>query len=496
MNITKRILPAMALLLLLASCSDAPTQQSGTQAVTEAQTGSVGTETVEADPTAVYDPGLEAVDFGGDVFNIIYGDNDFEPNLDVCAAETNGEPLNDAIFNRNLAIKEKYNVDITWERFGYGEAHSKLTQSVKAGDDVYDMTINNGVYSFQLATQGFCLQLDEVPYLDFSKPYWNDGMLAGASINGRNYFAYSDINIHALGATPCVLFNKPVAEQHDIDDLYQLTVDGKWTFDKMGEYIKMITRDLDGDGKITELDMHGFIGNTFVIDCFLSGTGYQTITKDGDDLPILNIQTEEYYNIVGAIQKICSADNGSYICDRYSGVDREYAPMDALEQDRALFWIANLKGVERMRNMESAFGILPIPKLNEQQEEYKIHYQANIGGAMSVPVTVTNPDMVGMILEDMSYLSMRDVKPAYIDVLLEGKFLRDEESLVTLEIMFDSYYSDIGFMTGSSGITILDDLRSYVKDNRADYVSRIEKKIKGFEKRIANIIEIYQEEIQ
>ncbi|MBQ7299289.1 MAG: extracellular solute-binding protein [Clostridia bacterium] len=496
MNITKRILPALALLLLLSSCGDAAATPVTTQAVTEAQTGGETVETAEPDPTAIYDPKLDAVDFGGDVFNIIYGDNDFEPNLDVCASETNGEPLNDAIFNRNLAIKEKYNVDITWERFGYGDASSKLIQSVKAGDDVYDMTINNGVYSFQLATQGYSLQLDEVPYLDFSKPYWNDGMLDGASINGRNYFVYSDINIHALGATPCVLFNKPVAEQHDIDDLYQLVVDGKWTFDKMTEYIKMITRDLDGDGKITELDMHGFIGNTFVIDCFLSGTGYQTITKDADDLPILNIQSEEYYNIVGAIQNICSEETGSFICDRYNGVDREYAPMDALEQDRALFWIANLKGVERMRNMESAFGILPIPKLNEAQKDYKIHYQANIGGAMSVPVTVSNPDMVGMILEDMSYLSMRDVKPAYIDVLLQGKFLRDEESLVTLEIMFDSYYSDIGFMTGSSGVTILDDLRSFVKDNRSDYVSRIEKKLKKFDKLIENIIEKYQEEIE
>ena len=494
MKLTKQLTAALALLMLLASCGDAGTQPVQTQAVTDGGTDAV--ESVTTDPTAIYDPNIEAVDYGGDVFNVIYGDNDFEPNLDICAEATNGEPLNDAIYNRNLALKEKYNIDITWERLGYGDASSALTRSVKAGEDVYDMTINNGHYSLELAIDGYTLELDQVPHLDFSKPYWNSGMLEGASINGRNYFAYSDINIHALGATPCVLFNKPVAEQNDIDDLYQLVIDGKWTFDKMAEYTKMITRDLDGDGKITELDAHGFIGNTFVIDCFLSGTGYQTITKDEDDLPVLNIQTEEYYNIVEAIQKVCSVETGSFICDRYSGVDREYAPMDALEQDRALFWIANLKGVERMRNMESAFGILPIPKLNEAQESYKIHYQANIGGAMSIPVTVGNVDMVGRVLEDMSYLSMRSVKPAYIDVLLQGKFLRDEESLVTLEIMFDSYYSDIGFMTGSAGITILDDLRGYVKDNRSDYVSRIEKKIKGFNKRIDNIIETYMEDIQ
>ncbi len=494
MKLTKQLTASLALLMLLASCGDAGSQPVQTQAVTEGGTDAV--ESVTIDPTAIYEPNIEAVDYGGDIFNIIYGDNDFEPNLDVCAESTNGEPLNDAIYNRNLALKEKYNIDITWERLGYGDASSALTRSVKAGDDVYDMTINNGVYSFGLATQGYSLQLDQIPHLDFTKPYWNSGMLEGASINGRNYFAYSDINIHALGATPCVLFNKPVAEQNDITDLYQLVTDGKWTFEKMAEYTRMITRDLDGDGKITELDMHGFIGNTFVIDCFLSGTGYQTITKDADDLPVLNIQTEEYYYIIDAIQNVCSEETGSFICDRYNGVDREYAPMDALEQDRALFWIANLKGVERMRNMESAFGILPIPKLNEAQDGYRIHYQANIGGAMSVPVTAANLEMIGMVLEDMSYLSMRDVKPAYIDVLLEGKFLRDEESLVTLEIMFDSYYSDIGFMTGSSNITILDDLRGYVQKNNKNYVSSIEKKIKGFTKRLDAIIETYMEEIQ
>jgi len=494
MKHTKALIPLFAAALLLAACGDAASESKQTEAATQGSVDADATETVVTED--INDPKIEAKDFGGEVFNIIYGDNDFEPNLDVCAEETTGEPLNDAIFSRNIAMEEKYNIEITWERFGYGDASSTLIRAVKAGDDVYDLTINNGVYSFGLATQGYTQQLNDFPYLDFSKPYWNSGMLDGASINGKNYFVYSDINIHALGATPCVLFNKVVAEQNDISDLYQLTTDGKWTFDAMQQYIKMITRDLDGDGKITELDMHGFIGNTFVIDCFLSGTGYQTITKDEDDLPILNIQTEEYYGIVEAILDICSVENGSYICDRYSGVDREYAPMDALEQDRALFWIANLKGVERMRNMESAFGILPIPKLDENQEDYKIHYQANIGGAMSVPMTATNTELIGMVLEDMSYVSMRDVKPAYIDVLLQGKFLRDEESLVTLEIMFDSYYSDIGFMTGSSGITILDELRSIVSGENKNYVSKIEKKIKGYTKNLEKIITTYLEDAE
>ena len=492
MKKNRSLLISLLALLTLTACGGASeTQQTP---VTEALTPDDTAPVTEAETEDPLEPKLAPIDAGGRTFMFLYGDNEFEPNLDVCADAENGEPLNDSIYARNRAIEEKYNVKVAWDRYSSGGALGPLSKAVKAGDTVYDVYTENGVNSFTAAMQGYTQQLNDFPFIDFSKPYWNSGMLAGSSINYKNYFAYSDMNIHALGATPCVLFNKVVAQQFDINTLYDIVTDGKWTFEKMKEYIKLVTGDLDGDGKITELDRHGFIGNTFVIDCFLSGTGYQTVTKDADDMPVLHVQTEEYYNIVSAIIDLCSADNGSFICDRYRDVDREYAPMDALEEDRALFWIANLKGVERMRNMESPFGILPIPKLDEAQENYRIHYQANIGGAMSVPATVSDRELTGAILEDMAYLSMKSVKPAYVDVLLQGKFLRDEESLVTLEIMFDSYYSDIGFMTGGSGVTILNDLRDYVANNRTDFVSKIEKKIKAYDKNLTKIRDTYLEE--
>lgn len=442
---------------------------------------------VKAETTVNYDPNLPAVDYGGRDFTFFYSDNTLEPSFDVKADELNGEVLNDSIYARNLALDEKYNITIKWDRDDYYEGYGKVTTSINAGENAYDVIINNGVYSLALAAGGYTQQLNDFPYINFEKPYWNANMLAGSSINHKNYFAYSDMNIHALGATPCVLFNKVVAENYQAGNFYAEVNDGNWTFDLMLDHIKSVTSDIDGDGKITQLDNLGFIGNTFVIDCFLSGTGYQTITKDENDMPKLNIASEEYYHIIEAIQSICSYDNGSYICDRYAGVDREQAPMDAFSEDRVLFWIANLKGVERMRNMKSEFGILPIPKLDGNQAEYKIHYQANIGGALNVPVTASDIELVGMVLEDAAYMSMLTIKPAYVDVLLQGKFLRDDESLATLEIMFDSYYSDIGFMTGGSGIEILSNLREIVSGNSTKYVSTIESGISKYETNLEKI---------
>lgn len=473
---------------IFTSCSD---QTPSDKNVTENTTSLAETsdETSEVD----YDPHIPAQNYNGFEFWFYFGDNDFEPSFDVKAEELTGETLNDAIFNRNKSVEEKYNISIKWDRGEYGAIYNKVAGLVKAGDPTVSVMINNGNQSFSAACNGYAVVLNDIPYLDFSKPYWNRQMLEDSKIYGKNYFIYSDINIHALGATPCVLFNKVVAKDFNTGNLYDVVKAGNWTFEYMGNLIKQVTADIDGDGKITKDDRHGFIGNTFVIDCFLSGTGYQTITKTEDGFLSLIIQNEQYYDIIAAIQTICSEETGSFICDRYSGVDREYAPMEALEEDRALFWIANFKGCERMRGMESDFGILPIPKLDSSQKEYKIHYQANIGGAMTVPKTASDFELVGKVLEDMSYQSMLKVKPAYVDILLQGKFLRDNESLDMLEIIFDSYYCDFGFMCNAYGINILGDLRDYVAKNRTNYVSNINGKTKSYIKLLDKIHNEFEE---
>lgn len=491
MKRTYRSLSLILTLLLFAACGTGQDGgQSSETAVIESQTTP---QTVEDDPLAQYDPNIPAGDYGGRTFMFIYGESAVEPNYDLCADSINGDPLNDAVYERNQYINEKYNIEIQYESMGYGDTRTQVAKTVQAGDSTYDVMINNCVYSTELASEGHLYQLNDFPYLDFSKPYWDAGSLTGSSFGGKNFFAHSDMNFHAMSATPCVLFNKKLAKTYQIPDLYATVEAGDWTFDLMSSYISQVTADTDGDGTITQYDTLGFISNTFCVDCLLSATGYQTIRKDEDDIPVLNMQTEQYYNIIGKILDLLSEENGAFLCDRYQDVDREEVPKAVMEADRALFWICNFKDVALMRNMDSDFGILPLPKLDENQAEYRTHYQRNIGGANSIPVTVSDPELCGMVLEDMAYQSMRTVKPTYFDVLLQGKVLRDDESLVSLNIIYNSYYSDFGFFTTSVNIDPLGDLRTYAEENRRDYVSRIERKQKAYTKYLEKFIDAYRE---
>ncbi len=488
------LLTALAALLLtsaagLSACADKPAPAPGpgtTAAVVDPANSSDGAP--EATTAPDYDPHVAALDWKGADFIVLYNGNDVEPNLDFIGEEINGSTLNDAVYARNVAVQEKHKLVIKPVFKKDADIESVVTKSIKSGDLVAHLIEANQTYSTTMAIKGDLYTLDELTGINMSKPYWSDSFLAGSSLKGKNYFAYSDANVHAFGATPCTIFNKKVHEDFKLESIYKLVDDRLWTFEKMSEMVKAVTGDLDGDQVITKDDRLGMIANTFCIDCFISGTGYQMIVKDDKDLPKLNILDEKFFTIIESIQSLCSAENGMFLVDRTSTATeaREYWTEQAITSDRALFWIGNFKCVERLRTSPSDFGVVPIPMANVDQGEYKIHMQANIGASMSVPKSTPDEEDVSLILEDIAYQSSLEVMPAYMEVLIQGRSIRDVESLRCIQIIRNSYYCDMGFMLGNYGIGILGNCRAIVKDN-TDIVSTLTKAASGFDRSLKNL---------
>ncbi len=488
------LLIAILTALPLTACGNTTTSESDTTPTIQTDTAPE-TEPTETEPS--YDPGLAAVDYSGTDFVILYNyGNALEPNKDFVGETLTGEIVNDAVYNRTIALEEKYKLKMTYtECQGDSAVATMLQKAVTAGDSTYAGADMNAQFCVQQASKGTLLELHQLPNIDLSKPYWSDTMLSGSSIKGKNYFAFSDINIHAYGATPCIIFNKVVHQNHQLEDLYEIVLDGHWTFDKACEMISAVTSDLDGDGKITKDDRLGLIANNFCVDCFISGTGYQMIGKDENDLPVLQMYSEEFADIMDGIKKLLSVETGSFLVDRTSTETeaREYWTEWAITEDRALFWVGNIKCVERMRQSESDFGVVPMPKANENQQNYAIHTQANIGTVLCFPAIVADTDMVSRVMEDMAYISYMTVMPAYMDVCIDGKSIRDEESLACLEIIRNSYYCDLGFMCQQMNVNILGTMRDYVTANRSDFMSSMEKKSNTWSKAVEKIAAAFSE---
>jgi hypothetical protein len=98
-----------------------------------------------------------------------------------------------------------------------------------------------------------------------------------------------------------------------------------------------------------------------------------------------------------------------------------------------------------------------MPKYDDAQEQYYTYVIPYDIFSASVPVTVKDPDVSGTVLQAIAILSDYYVTPAYYDITITGKGLRDEESAEMLDIILGSTVYDLARMydwgTVASGLT-------------------------------------------
>jgi hypothetical protein len=90
-------------------------------------------------------------------------------------------------------------------------------------------------------------------------------------------------------------------------------------------------------------------------------------------------------------------------------------------------------------DMESSFGILPYPLLNDSQKEYGTRVQDSLS-LWSIPIDVADPDLSGAVLEALAAQSYRTVTPAYFDTALKNRYSRDADTAEMVDLLKDSIY--------------------------------------------------------
>lgn len=132
--IKRRLLLFCAVMLASAFLFTGCSQQAGSE--TASTTAAAETE-VETQVTS----GLEAVDYEGVNFTFLdrcksdfYNDHPYD---EIAADEQNGETLNDAVYARNIAVEEKYNINIISTGVSdHGKIYTLFEETVLSGDKV------------------------------------------------------------------------------------------------------------------------------------------------------------------------------------------------------------------------------------------------------------------------------------------------------------------------------------------------------------------------
>ena len=138
--------------------------------------------------------------------------------------------------------------------------------------------------------------------------------------------------------------------------------------------------------------------------------------------------------------------------------------------DLALFYVAGLLTYTLMREMESEYGLLPLPKLDEAQTDYCTTINQGNCSTVTVPISCQDPDGVGFMLEALAHESQKTLTPAYFDVALQRKYMSDEESRETLAIILANRTIDLAVAFGWGDI--FSNLSSMTTSKNTDFASK------------------------
>ena len=159
-------------------------------------------------------------------------------------------------------------------------------------------------------------------------------------------------------------------------------------------------------------------------------------------------------------------------------------------EDRVLFYGEVLSYVINLREMETPFGVLPIPKYDDAQEDYITYCESN-ASAVGIPMMTTEPDKVTAVLEALAIQSYLNLTPAYYDISLQRKYARDDESAEMLDIALAHRVYDIGRIYSSLGIKyVFGDL---ARAGSTDFASAWAKKQKAASRMLDKIANSFYE---
>jgi hypothetical protein len=421
-------------------------------------------------------------DYGGHEFRMLVPgpDTGFWYNTEMYAEEETGDPINDAIYKRVKEVESMYNIKLV-NIESQGSKSQLARQSVLAGDNSYDMLLMEmgGGDVQTLASEGHLIDLKTVSSLNLDMPWWDRKCVEGMSLAGRLFNATGGISYYRFRTTEVMLFSKDMVNSLNLENPYQLVKDKKWTIDKMLDMMKGAANDINGDGVMTQDDSFGIILYTSVISTGMFGAGELMSKKNAEDIPELVMNNDRLISVVDNYFEFVLDENIAFDWARL-GVPEPYdVGLKIFEEGRALFDFNGMHAVPNLRQMDTDFGILPMPLYDENQAGYGHIANSYVTPFTCIPADSPDVERTGVIIDALARKGMEHITPAYYDVSLKGKFSRDDESSEMLDLVFSTLVYDISFYYDFGGIgKILDNM---VSSKNTDFVSsyeKIEEKVK------------------
>lgn len=408
---------------------------------------------------------VSGLDFGGEKLTVLCAGNDetgywaMDPGL----YEKPSDALEMALYKRNAQIEQDLGLSL---KVAYqpanGGADSKLNKTVetaaKSGLNEYDIVVNYAAYGVAEYLRGYYIDLlaAETPYLQLGKPWYNQNFIENTQAFGHLYYIIGDYNLCAYNRLMATYFNRTLCAAHELipddsgDALYDLVREGKWTYSQLFEYAKIFL-DLNGNGEKDAGDVYGLLSNAGCegYDGFLYAFNLDLTVTTDDGTHEWNVSNNQ--RMTDAMEKLISLwrqegiwmvgktpGSGSTTVDQYKMFADSHALFDI---DVIYRYAAQNKA---FRAMKDKYGLLPLPKYDEKQENYGSGAQDSYGMTSIMKGSAERNARRCAYLEYANYLSYQNSRPYYFEKIMKAQYLGTAKASQVFDIILDHADFDFG----------------------------------------------------
>ena len=386
---------------------------------------------------------------------------------DVSAHEQDSSSINMAVYERNQAVEQRLQVKINnmLESDAYSVVN-KVVVTVNTGYSAYDLMVAPAYATFPYTLEGYFHDLNASNYINLEKPWYIQNYNEAVSYEGMQFSATGSMLLSPYRYSSVTAFNKELFLNANQPYLYDYVAKGQWTLDKQASLIPALAQDINGDGTY---DIYGFTSDhTASLDSYWSSCQLNVVQKDenGQYKVILDVN-----KISGVTDKLLNlfygTENGTYSIPTSNTLNSD--AINAFAQGKTAMSTFRMAYLENqvIQSMEQNYGIVPMPKFDEQQASYHSYFNA-AAAVISMPVTVMGQrlDIVGVVVEAMSSSGYNIVRPTYLETVFRTKIATSPQSAMMMGLITNNMHADLSASSIYMDITPVAELRKMVINNR------------------------------
>lgn len=402
---------------------------------------------------------LGHLDYGGEEFNVLcWGSGagqDFGSNYHCndLYVEKIGDSISQAIYRRQVYVEELLNVKLTPTYLI--NATTAFQTGVQSGDDSYDMAMlvirDGGVDAFDLSLQNLLFNLKDLEYVDLTREYWDKQAVDAFTVNNKCFIGVGDITLADELLAGAMLYNKKMAEEFQIGDIYTLVHEGGWTIEKLIEMMKNVGADLNNDGLYDANDRFGYLGEERTLDQMWFASGETMTHKNPDGSLYVDVLGDRSIEVIDTVWSLMN-ENANFGYWTKIESSASIANYELFTSDRVLFQGTTMRPITQLRSKNVEYGIIPYPKYDDNQEQYYTYQNPGACISAVVPVTAPNKEMTGAVMEALAYYGKQELYPTIYEVLFKYKVAQDLESQKMIDLIYSCRVWDLAFAADCGNI--------------------------------------------